>query len=155
MEKKPKVLFLSRGDATRSQMAEGILRTLAGDEFEAISAGLEAGPSDPLALEVMNDVGIDIAHEQPKSVTEVLKEHFGHVISIADLTRHRAPIFPFTTQLSSWNIPDPAAATGSREERKRVFRRVRDEIGANVQNFLSEKSEKRPQAPAWTKTPAS
>ena len=86
----------------------------------------------------MNAVGIDLSGQRPKSVKEALKENFGYVISIADAGRERAPIFPFTLHLLHWNLEDPATVRGSDQERKEVFRRVRDKMGANVEKFVNE-----------------
>jgi arsenate reductase len=150
VQKKPKVLFLSRGNATRSQMAEGFLRALGSDRFEATSAGVEPGTLDPLAIEVMKEAGVDISHQQAKNVKELLKEHFAYVISVyvisvCDLARERAPIFPFTPNLVHWSIYDPDSSKHSAEEKKNVFRRVRDEIRAKIESFLSETTKTKPQ----------
>ena len=144
MQKKAKVLFLSRGNATRSQMAEGFLRALGADRFEASSAGIEPGTLDPLAIEVMKEAGVDISHQQAKNVKDSLKEHFGYVITVCDSARERAPIFPFTPNLVHWSIYDPEAAQHSLEEKKNVFRRVRDEIRAKIESFLSETTKSKP-----------
>lgn len=145
MQKKPKVLFLSRGNATRSQMAEGFLRGIGGERFEAVSAGIEPGVLNPLAVEVMNEAGIDISHQNPKNAKDSLKEHFGYVITVCDAAREKAPIFPFTPNLVHWSIYDPEAAPQDTEERRNIFRRVRDEIRAKVESFLSETTKEKPE----------
>ena len=145
MQKKPKVLFLSRGNATRGQMAEGLLRSLAADRFDATSAGIEPGTLNPIAVEAMWEAGVDISRQQAKNVKELLKEHFAYVITVCDLARERAPIFPFTPNLVHWSIYDPESAQHSEEEKKNVFRRVRDEIRAKVESFLSETTKTKPQ----------
>jgi len=145
VQKKPKVLFLSRGNATRGQMAEGLLRSLAADRFDATSAGIEPGTLNPMAVEAMREAGVDISRQQAKNVKELLKEHFAYVITVCDLARERAPIFPFTPNLVHWSIYDPESAQHSAEEKKNVFRRVRDEIRAKVESFLSETTKKKPQ----------
>jgi arsenate reductase len=145
VQKKPKVLFLSRGNATRGQMAEGLLRTLAADRFDATSAGIEPGTLNPMAIEAMREAGVDISRQQAKDVKELLKEHFAYVITVCDLARERAPIFPFTPNLVHWSIYDPESAQHSAEEKKIIFRRVRDEIRAKVESFLSETTKKKPQ----------
>ena len=145
MLKKPKVLFLSRGNATRSQMAEGFLRMFGAERFEATSAGVEPGRLDPLAVEVMKEVGVDISRQQAKNVKESLKDHFGYVITVCDSARERAPIFPFTPNLVHWSVYDPENAQHSGEEKKNVFRRVRDEIRAKVESFLNETTKTKPQ----------
>ncbi|MFY9731737.1 MAG: arsenate reductase ArsC [Candidatus Acidiferrales bacterium] len=145
MQKKPKVLFLSRGNATRSQMAQGFLRTLGGERFEATSAGIEPGKLNPMAIEAMHEAGTDISLQQAKDVKELLKEHFAYVITACDSARERAPIFPFTPNLVHWSVYDPETAEHSPEEKKEVFRRVRDEIRAKVESFLNETTKKKPQ----------
>ncbi|HXP70792.1 MAG TPA: arsenate reductase ArsC [Candidatus Dormibacteraeota bacterium] len=145
MQKKPKVLFLSRGNATRGQMAEGLLRSLAADRFDATSAGIEPGTLNPIAVEAMWEAGVDISRQQAKNVKELLKEHFAYVITVCDLARERAPIFPFTPNLVHWSIYDPESAQHSAEEKKNMFRRVRDEIRAKVESFLSETTKTKPQ----------
>jgi arsenate reductase len=145
VQKKPKVLFLSRGNATRGQMAEGFLRTLGSDRFEATSAGIEPGTLHPLAIEVMEEAEVDISHQQAKNVKDLLKEHYGYVITVCDSARERAPIFPFTPNLVHWSVYDPESARHSPEEKKVIFRRVRDEIRAKVESFLSETTKTKPQ----------
>ena len=137
MQNKPKVLFLSSGNSTRSQMAEGFLRTLAGGTFEAASAGIKPTEVNPMTVEVMREVGIDISHQKPKNVAESLKEHYRYVVTVCDLARERAPIFPFTHNRLHWSIPDPSLAGGSDSERKNTYRRVRDQIKSQVHDFLS------------------
>ena len=136
--KKPKVLFLSTGNATRSQMAEGFLRTLASGHFEVMSAGVEPGPLNPVACGVMNERGIDISEQEPTNVAQSLKEHFAYVITVCDAAKERSPIFPFTPRLLHWSIQDPGAAQGSPEQRMEVFRRVRDEIEGKIKQFIAD-----------------
>jgi len=126
-------------------MAEGLLRSLAADRFDATSAGIEPGTLNPIAVEAMREAGVDISRQQAKNVKELLKEHFAYVITVCDLARERAPIFPFTPNLVHWSIYDPESAQHSEEEKKNVFRRVRDEIRAKVESFLSETTKTKPQ----------
>lgn len=133
---KPKVLFLSTGDATRSLIAEGFLRSLTGDRFDVVSVGVERSPSSPLTSEVMKEVGIDISAQKTKSVAQSLKEPFGHVITICDTDKERNPIFPFALGVLHWNIVDPNTAGGLIDQQKEVFRRVRDEIQDKVKQFV-------------------
>jgi len=142
MEKKPRVLFLSTGNSTRSQMAEGFLRVIAGDQFIAASAGIEPGSLNPIAAEVMKEVGIDISPQESKDLTQLLKDDFRYVITVSDSARERAPIFPSTTNLLHWNLIDPASAHGSDEDIKEAFRRVRDEIRVKIHYFVDETFEK-------------
>ena len=135
---KPRVLFLSTGNATRSLIAEGFLRTLAGDRFDVASAGVEPSALNPLASEVMKEAGIDISGQKPKSVAQSVKERFGYVIAICDTAKERSPIFPFTLHLRHWNIVDPNTSAGLPEQRTEVFRHVRDEIKNQVRQFVAD-----------------
>ena len=137
MEKKPKVLFLSIHDSVRGQMAEGFLRSMAGDYFIATSGGIKLGDGiDPVAAEVMAEIGIDITRQHPKNVSEWFKEHFGYVITLDDVARERSPIFPFTPHLLHWNVNDPTVVGGTIEEKKWAFRGVRDTIRTKIHEFV-------------------
>jgi len=136
---KPKVLFLCTGNSARSQMAEGFLRHYAGDEYDVYSAGLEPRPVNPLAVDVMREVGIDISGQTSKGVRDYLgRVHFGFIITVCTDAERNCPIFPGVSIRLYWPFDDPAAATGTEEQRRAVFRRVRDEIGAAVQTWLPE-----------------
>jgi arsenate reductase (thioredoxin) len=138
---KPKVLFLSTGNATRSLIAAGFLRSLTGDRFDVVSVGVERSPSSPLARELMKEAGIDISRQKTKSVAESLKEPFGHVITICDTAKERNPIFPFALGVLHWNIVDPDTAGGLIDQKKEVFRRVRDEIQDKVKQFVADSAQ--------------
>lgn len=138
---KPKVLFLSTGDATRSLIAEGFLRTLTGDRFDVTSAGVEPSALNPLADQVMKEAGIDISRQKPQKVAQSVRERFGYVVAICDAAKERSPIFPFTLHLRHWNVVDPNTAGGLPEQRAEVFRRVRDEIEDEVKRFIIDTSE--------------
>jgi arsenate reductase (thioredoxin) len=135
---KPKVLFLSTGNATRSLIAEGFLRSLTGDRFDVVSVGVERSASSPMASEVMKEAGIDISAQKTKSVAQSLKEPFGHVITICDTAKERSPIFPFALGVLHWNIADPNTEGGLLDQKKEVFRRVRDEIQDKVKQFVAD-----------------
>lgn len=132
----PNVLFLCTGNSCRSQMAEGWLRHLAGDYFNAQSAGLEPSALNPLAVEAMREVGIDISGQRSKNVIGFLGQHFPYIITVCDRARDACPIFPGICVREHWPIDDPANAEGSHDERMQVFRTVRDEIGARVRGFI-------------------
>jgi arsenate reductase len=89
---------------------------------------------------VMQEIGIDISGQHAKDVASILKEHFAYVVGVCDMAVERCPIFPFAFKLLKWSIESPSAATGSREERLAVFRRVRDQIAQNVRKFVVEAS---------------
>jgi arsenate reductase len=131
--KKPKVLFLCTGNSARSQMAEGLLRHAAGERFEALSAGTNPAGLNPLAVEAMGEMGIDISTQRSKNVTEFLGQPIEYVITVCDRAKESCPIFPGTYKLLSWSLDDPAAATGSHEEKLDAFRRIRDEISRRIE----------------------
>jgi arsenate reductase len=137
--RKPKVLFFSTGDSTRSQMAKGFLEAFAGDKLTAVSAAVQSPDRDPLTVEVMKEVGIDISQQHSEDLAQSLKEHFAFVITVCDASRERFPVWPFTRNLFHWSLPDPTAVKGSPEELKTSFRRVRDEIRQKVREFTSQK----------------
>ena len=123
-----KVLFLCMGNSARSQMAEGYLRHIAGDKFEAMSAGIEPKGLNPLAVEAMQEIGIDISRQKSKDVATLLGQHVPYVVTVCDNARERCPIFPGTWKFLHWSLEDPAAAKGTHDERLSVFRRIRDQI---------------------------
>jgi arsenate reductase len=129
---KPKVLFLCTGNSARSQMAEGYLRHVAGDRFEPASAGIEPKGLNPLAVEVMREIGIDISRQVAKDVVSLLGQHVPYVVTVCDNAKERCPIFPGTWKFLHWSFEDPAAAEGAPAERLTVFREVRDQIIANI-----------------------
>jgi len=132
---KPRILFFSTRDSTRSQIAEGFVRKFAGEEFVAVSTA-QSPEADPLVGDVMKEVGIDISGQQAKQIKESFNEHFSYVVSICDASKERFPVWPFTRNIVRWSLPDPGLVKGSTQQQKEVFRRVRDEIGRNVRQFL-------------------
>ena len=141
MTTKPNVLFLCTGNSCRSQMAEGFLRTYAGDRLNACSAGTEpAGRVHPLAVQVMAEKGIDISAQMPRNVDEYLgRLPIRDLIIVCDGANHRCPrIAPGTMNRMFWPFDDPAAFVGSPTETLEEFRRVRDEIEARIKAWVKE-----------------
>jgi arsenate reductase (thioredoxin) len=133
-----KVLFLCTGNSARSQMAEGLLRHFAGEQFEVFSAGTKPAGLNPLAVKAMREIGIDISDHRSKNVSEFLGASIPYVVTVCDRAKESCPIFPGAFKFLNWSFDDPAEARGTDEERLAVFRRVRDEIAAKIQNqFLS------------------
>jgi arsenate reductase (thioredoxin) len=132
-----RVLFLCTGNSARSQMAEGLLRSMAGDRFEVFSAGTEPGSVNPLAIEAMSQIGIDISGHRSKSVDEFIGDEFDYVITVCDKANEQCPIFPSHTERIHWSFIDPAAAEGDEAARLSVFRRVRNEIQQRLRLFLA------------------
>ncbi len=118
-------------------MAEGFLRAQAGETYDVHSAGTNPSTVNPLAVKVMREVGIDISGQRSKNVREYLGQHFSRVITVCDNAREHCPIFPGASIREHWPFEDPAAATGTEEERLAIFRNVRDQIASRVRAFLS------------------
>jgi arsenate reductase (thioredoxin) len=138
---KQKVLFICVHNSARSQMAEALLNDICGDYFEAYSAGLEPGTLNPLAVETMREIGIDISRKGTQSVFDVFRsgELFGYVITVCDETSaERCPIFPGVTTRLHWSFPDPAAIPGTPEERLAGTREIRDQIRERIEMWCDE-----------------
>lgn len=126
---KPTVLILCTGNSCRSHLAEGILRSAAGDMLNVESAGSKpAGHVHPLAIQVMKEIGIDISGHRSKHMEEFLHQPVETVITVCGKADQACPMFPGQVNRYHWGFDDPAHATGSDEEKLMVFRRVRDEI---------------------------
>ena len=136
---KPNVLFLCTGNSCRSQMAEGFLRRLAGDRFEAHSAGTIPSHVNPLAIAVMKEQGIDISGHRSKNVTEFLGQHFTYVVTVCDNARQQCPIFPGNSIRLHWSLEDPAEVVGDEEERLVKFREIRDQIEQHIRELVAGK----------------
>src|SRR6266480_2374575 len=138
---KQRVLFICVHNSASSQIAEAFLDKICGDQFEAHSAGLEPGKLNPLAVEAMREIGIDISQKRTQSVFDVFKsgELFSYVISVCDETSaERCPIFTGVAKRLHWSFADPAALTGRREERLVGTRKIRDQIRARVEMWCDE-----------------
>ena len=126
---KPLVLILCTGNSCRSHLAEGILRAAAGDLLEVASAGSNpAGYVHPLAIRVMQEIGIDISGHHSKHLDEFLERPVETVITVCGKADQVCPMFPGQMNRYHWGFDDPAHATGNEDEQLAVFRRVRDEI---------------------------
>jgi arsenate reductase (thioredoxin) len=134
---KRRVLFLCTGNSARSQMAEGWLRHLAGDRYDVCSAGTQPVGLNPGSVEAMAEIGIDISHHRSKSAVEFTAVPFDYVITVCDRAKESCPRWSGATHLLHWSFDDPAAVTESAEQRRQVFRRVRDEIAASIREFLA------------------
>ena len=125
----PLVVILCTGNSCRSHLAEGILRSAAGDAIQVASAGSKpAGYVHPMAIAVMSEIGIDISSHRSKHLSEFLDQSVETVITVCGNADQACPMFPGQVNRYHWGFDDPAHATGSEEERLAVFRRVRDEI---------------------------
>jgi arsenate reductase len=133
--KRKRVLILCTRNSARSQMAEGLLRHDAADRFEVFSAGVQPSGVRPEAIAVMRELGIDLSAQRSKHVSEFSGEAFDYVLTVCDNARENCPVFPGGTVSIHHNFVDPAALSGSEEERLAVFREVRDEIREYLRTF--------------------
>ena len=134
---KKKALFLCNNNACRSQMAEGLLRNIAGERFKVFSAGIEPTEVHPLAVRAMAEIGIDISRQRSKPVTEFSEKNFDYVVTVCDQARQACPLFPGDFEKIHWDLEDPVSAGGTEEERLAVFRKVRDQVREAIKAFLS------------------
>ncbi len=139
--KKKRVLFVCVHNSARSQMAEAFLNDLAGDWFEAHSAGLDPGTLNPYAVAVMSEVGIDISQNKTKAVFDLYKKGalFNYVISVCDkASDERCPIFAGLTDRINWEFPDPSSLCGTDAEKLAAVREIRDQIRARIESWVKE-----------------
>jgi len=136
MTDRKRVLILCTGNSARSQMAEGLLRHIAGDRFDVASAGVSPTHVRPEAITAMREIGIDISHHNSKSVDTFSGQEFDYVITVCDNAKEQCPVFPGMTKRIHWSFADPAAAEGDSELRLAVFRKVRDEILQRLRLFV-------------------
>jgi arsenate reductase len=138
---KKKVLFICVHNSARSQMAATLLNRRCGDFFEGESAGLEPGKLNPLAVEVLQEIGIDISKNKTRAVFDVFKtgKLFAYVITVCDESEaEMCPIFPGVTKRLHWSFSDPSKFTGTPEEKLEQTRQVRDKIDHQVRQFCAE-----------------
>jgi arsenate reductase len=136
-----KVLFVCIHNSARSQMAEAFLRQASRGSVEVASAGIEPGALNPLVVEAMQEVGIDISGNATRSVDDVIRSgtSFTHVVTVCDeASAERCPIVPGKGQRLHWSFPDPSALQGTRDERLVRVRQIRDAIGDRVRRWCDE-----------------
>ena len=134
--RKKKVLFICTHNSARSQMAEGFLRALYGNRFDAYSAGTHPSRVNPYAIEVMKEKNIDLSNHTSKSIDQFREKEFDYVVTVCDGARETCPVFPNGKELLHRRFEDPTQGGGNEKEKQALFRRVRDEInGWIVQTF--------------------
>jgi arsenate reductase len=136
MSRPTRVLFVCTHNSARSQMAEGYLNALAGDRYEALSAGTVARGIHPLAIQAMAEEGIDVAMHESKTFDRFLTQPFDLVITVCDDAAEACPVFPGAAKRLHWSFPDPSKAEGDDEERYGAFVRVRDAIRERIEREL-------------------
>ena len=134
--KKQRVLFLCTHNSARSQMAEGLLRHLAGDRFEVASAGTEATHVRPLAIRAMAELGSTSRGQESKTLDRYLGEPFDVCHHVCDQAAEACPVFTGAERRLHWSFPDPSKATGTEEEQLAVYRQVRDAIQRRIEQEL-------------------
>ncbi|MEY2546414.1 MAG: hypothetical protein QOG48_1531 [Verrucomicrobiota bacterium] len=138
---KSKVLFICIHNSARSQIAEAWLNHLCGAAFEAHSAGLEPGTLNPLAVDVMEEIGIDISNKKTQSIFDVFKsgQLFAYVVTVCDeSSAEKCPIFPGPAKRLHWSFPDPSGVKGSQQEKLEQVRAIRDQIRDKIDNWCAE-----------------
>lgn len=139
------VLFLCTHNSSRSQMAEGLLRTYGGPRYRVFSAGTHPRQVHPLAIQAMAELGIDISevagHYAKGIETFASQPPLDLVVTVCDEAAEECPFFPNARHQEHWGFPDPSAATGTEEERLAVFRQVRDAIAGRIRTFLQHPSD--------------
>jgi arsenate reductase len=138
---KTRVLFLCVHNAARSQMAEALLNRFYGNEFEAESAGVEPTPLNPLSIQAMNEIGIDISNNKAKEVFDLYKQGkmYNYVISVCDdLNNEKCPIFPGVIARLNFPFPNPANFDGNEESKLIRVREIRDAIKNRLDEFVKE-----------------
>jgi arsenate reductase len=118
-------------------MAEGLLRSIAGDRFEVYSAGTEATHVRQLAIRAMQEVGIDISRQESETLDRYLDQPFEYVVTVCDDANEACPVFPGAENRLHWSFEDPSSAEGTEDERLAVFRRVRDQIRDRIERELA------------------
>lgn len=129
------MLFICTHNSARSQMAEGWLRRLAGDRFEAHSAGTEATAVRPLAVKAMAEAGVDISGAESKTLERYLRRPWDYIVTVCDQAAESCPVFPGRGERLHWSLPDPSQAEGAEEDKLMAYRSVRDRIRASVEEL--------------------
>jgi len=135
---KSRVLFLCTHNSARSQMAEGWLRHLGGERFEAHSAGTEETLVRPLAIRAMSEVGVDISAHKSKTLERYIQQPWDVIITVCDQANESCPLFPGGKHRLHWSLPDPSKATGSEEEQLAAYRQVRDTLRERISGLIAE-----------------
>lgn len=133
------MLFICVHNSARSQMAEELLRKIAGNRFEAESAGLEPGELNPYVIEVLKEEGIDITDKKTKSAFDLLKagRRYAYVITVCDETSAEAcPVFPSCEERYHWSFPDPSKFVGTDEEKIEHVRKIKNDIKVKIGDWV-------------------
>ncbi|HSI66160.1 MAG TPA: arsenate reductase (thioredoxin) [Planococcus sp. (in: firmicutes)] len=132
---KKTLYFLCTGNSCRSQMAEGWGKQILGDEWQVLSAGIEAHGLNPNAVKAMNEVDIDISGQTSDIIDLEILNNADFVVTLCGDAADKCPLTPPHVKRDHWGFTDPAKAQGTEEEKWTVFQEVRDEIGARIRKF--------------------
>lgn len=132
-----RVLFLCTHNSARSQMAEGILRRLSAGRIEVNSAGSQPSHIHPLAVQVMEQLEIDISNQRSKHLNEFVNQSFDYVITVCDRARETCPVFPDDPERIHWSFPDPSVVTGTLDERRRAFTQTAIQLQTRLRYLLA------------------
>jgi len=132
-----RVLFICTGNSARSQMAEGLLRSLGGEEYEVYSAGTHPSFVRPQAIEVMREIGIDISGQTSKSLDQFVDQSFDYVITVCDNAKESCPFFAGAKEMLHWSIEDPVSVWGTDQMQLEAFRKARDELRDRIEKTFN------------------
>ena len=142
-----KILVICTGNRCRSQMAHGWLQKIGGPGFQVASAGTDPTDVHPLAIEVMQEVGVDISNHTSNHVDEYRNEDFDLVMTVCDSASEACPVFPGAKQVIHHSFADPDVPSASEESLKASFRRLRDQIGVHCRGLLHSSFDESPSQP--------
>ena len=136
MLKKEKIIFICTGNACRSQIAEGIMRHLAGNKYDVFSAGSHPTLVHPISIKVMKEIGIDISSHTSDPISHFLSENMNIVITVCDNADKVCPVFPGKVEHIHWSIEDPFKGWTSDSDDLVNFRKTRDDLASRIKNLL-------------------
>lgn len=138
-ENKKKVIFICSQNSARSQMAEGFLKSLYPDKYDAFSAGVNPTHVHPYAIRVMSEIGIDISSQRSKSVYEFINKNMDLAVTVCDSAKENCPFFP-AKKVVHKSFKDPSLFEGTEEQKLNEFRRIRDEIKNWIAEFFAKEN---------------
>ena len=136
MPKKEKIIFICTGNACRSQIAEGIMRQLAGDKFDVFSAGSHPSLVHPMSIKVMKEIGINIKSHTSDPISNFLSKNINIVVTVCDNADKVCPVFPGKVERIHWSIKDPFKGWGSDPDDLVNFRKTREDLTARIKNLI-------------------
>ena len=136
MPKKEKIIFICTANACRSQIAEGVMRKLAGDKFDVYSAGSNPSLVHPMSIKVMKEIGIDITPHTSDPILNFLSKNINIVITVCDNADRECPVFPGKVERIHWSIKDPFKGWNSHPDDLVNFRKTREDLTVRIKNLI-------------------